>query len=277
MNTSVLSEYYTLSNGVRIPRLGLGTWLIYDDIAAEAVRNAVRTGYTLIDSAEDYGNERGVGEGVRTSGVPRENLFVTSKVDCHVKDHDSAVAAIEETLSKLDIGYLDLLLIHSPQPWECFRGENHFFKENIEVWKVMEDYYRRGKVRAIGVSNFLKADLENIIRNCEIRPMVNQIKVFPGNTPRRLIDYCQSQGILVESYSPLGHGQMMESRVVGALAGKYRVSIAQLCIRYCIQLGTVALPKTTDPAHMLNNAQLDFEIDKDDMNLLRNLNREEEY
>lgn len=267
---SVLDETYTLSNGVTIPRLGLGTWFIDDDKAAGAVKAAIGVGYRNIDTAQAYGNERGVGEGVRGSGVPREELFVSTKLAAEIKDYDQAVAAIEESLALLDIGYIDLMLIHAPQPWEDFRGGD-YFEGNLAAWRALEEALEAGKVRAIGVSNFLERDLENILEHGAVVPHVNQILVHAGNTPSGLIDYCGGKGILVEAYSPIAHGKILDNPRVGAIAAGYGVSVPQLCIRYTLQLGTVSLPKTANPEHMRSNAELDFEISEADMDTLRGL------
>lgn len=267
---SVLDETYTLSNGVTIPRLGLGTWFIDDDKAAGAVKAAIGVGYRNIDTAQAYGNERGVGEGVRGSGVPREELFVSTKLAAEIKDYDQAVAAIEESLALLDIGYIDLMLIHAPQPWEDFRGGD-YFEGNLAAWRALEEALEAGRVRAIGVSNFLERDLENILVHGVVVPHVNQVLVHAGNTPLGLIGYCGGKGILVEAYSPIAHGKILDNPRVGAIAAGYGVSVPQLCIRYTLQLGTVSLPKRVNPEHMRVNARVDFEISAGDMGVLRDL------
>lgn len=267
---SILNETYTLSNDITIPKLGLGTWFIDDDKAAEAVRAAIEIGYRNIDTAQAYGNERGVGEGVRTSGVPREQLFVSTKLAAEIKDHDAAAAAIEESLARLDIGYIDLMLIHAPQPWDDFRGGN-YDEGNLAAWRALEEAHQAGKIRAIGVSNFLQTDLDNILQNGTVTPHVNQVLAHAGNTPRELIDYCGSKGIVIEAYSPIAHGEILNSKQVAAIADKYDVSVPQLCIRYTLQLGTVSLPKTANPDHMRSNAQVDFVISDEDMDALGNL------
>ncbi|OBG89470.1 2,5-diketo-D-gluconic acid reductase [Mycobacterium sp. E802] len=267
---SILTETYTLSNGVEIPKLGLGTWLIDDALVADAVRAAVEIGYRNIDTAQAYGNERGVGEGVRTSGVDRDELFVSTKLAAEIKDYDDAVAAIEGSLDKLGLEYIDLMLIHSPQPWNDFRGGD-YAEGNREAWRALENAYKAGKLRSIGVSNFEETDLDNILGACTVAPHVNQILVHAGNTPGDLIAYCGSKDILVEAYSPIAHGEILKNQDVAAIAEKYRVSVPQLCIRYTLQLGTVSLPKTANPEHMRSNAQLDFVISDDDMDVLRNL------
>lgn len=267
---TILNDTYTLSNGLPIPKLGLGTWFIDDDQAAQAVRDAVEIGYRNIDTAQAYGNERGVGEGVRTASVPREELFVSTKLAAEIKDYDRAAAAIDGSLAKLGLDYVDLMLIHSPQPWNDFRGGS-YADGNREAWRALEDAYKAGKLRSIGVSNFEEADLENILGSCSVAPHVNQLLVHAGNTPTQLIDYCKSKNILVEAYSPIAHGEIFKNDDVRAMAEKYGVSVPQLCIRYTLQLGTVSLPKTANPEHMRSNAQVDFVISETDMAALQDL------
>lgn len=273
----ILQESYRLANGVQIPKLGLGTWFIEDDEAAQAVRDAVAAGYRLIDTAQAYGNERGVGEGVRTCGLPREQLFVTSKVAAEAKSYEAAAQSIDETLAKMGLEYLDMMIIHSPQPWAEFRVENRYFAENKEVWRALEDAYEAGKLRAIGVSNFLQDDLENLLEGCRIKPMVNQILLHITNTDKALLEYCRAQGILVEAYSPIAHGEALKNPAITRMAEKYGVTPAQLCIRYVLQLGTVALPKTANPAHMRDNSAVDFQISPEDMQTLEAMEKIESY
>jgi diketogulonate reductase-like aldo/keto reductase len=271
---SILTDTYTLANDVAIPKLGLGTWFIDNDKAADAVRAAVEIGYRNIDTAQAYGNEQGVGEGVRQSGVPREELFVSTKLAAEVKDYEDAVAAINGSLATMGLDYIDLMLIHAPQPWDDFRGGD-YSDGNLAAWKALEEAYRAGKLRAIGVSNFLQDDLNNIIEHGTVTPHVNQILVHAGNTPSELIAYCQSKGLLVEAYSPIAHGEILNNQDVAAIAEKYGVSVPQLCIRYTIQLGTVSLPKTANPDHMRSNADTDFAISDQDMQALRNLDEKD--
>ena len=273
----ILQESYRLENGVQIPRLGLGTWFIADDKAARAVRDAVEVGYRLIDTAQAYGNERGVGEGVRTCGLSRKDLFVTSKVAAEAKTYEAAARSIDETLDKMGLDYLDMIIIHSPQPWTEVRVEKRYFAENKEVWRALEDAYAAGKLRAIGVSNFLQDDLENLLEDCRIKPMVNQILLHITNTDRALLEYCRAQGILVEAYSPIAHGEALKNPAITQMAEKYGVTPAQLCIRYVLQLGTVALPKTANPAHMRDNAVVDFQISPEDMHTLETMEKIESY
>ena len=273
----IFDESYTLSNGVVIPKLGFGTWFIDDDRVVEAVCSAVEIGYRSIDTAQAYDNERGVGEGVRKCGLSRDQIFVTSKVGAEHKSYDGVAWSIGETLGRMGLDYLDLMIIHSPQPWEEWRGERRYFEENRQAWRALEDAYKAGKVRAIGVSNFLIDDLESLLPYCEIKPMVNQILVHAGNTPKDLIAFCASQNIQIESYSPMGHGEVLNSGILREVACRYGVSVAQLCIRYVLQLGTVALPKTGNPVHMKDNASVDFEISSQDMELLSSLENVTDY
>ncbi len=273
----VLNENYTLSNGVKIPKIGLGTWLIPDGEAAQAVRDAVAMGYRHIDTAQAYGNERGVGEGVRTCGVPREEIFVTSKVAAEHKTYESVAKSIDESLAKLGMDYMDLMIIHCPQPWAEFRGERRYFTENKEVWRALEKAYKDGKVKAIGVSNFLVDDIENILDGCEVKPMVNQILTHITNTPLELINFCREHGILCEAYSPIAHGEALKNRLILSVAEKYSVTPAQLCVRYALQLGMVVLPKTSNPEHMKNNADIEFEISAEDMDILELAEKIKDY
>ena len=270
----ITDETYTLSHGVEIPKLGLGTWFIDDDKAAQAVRDAVAAGYRNIDTAQAYGNERGVGEGVRTADVPREELFVSTKLAAEIKDYEGAVAAIDSSLATMGLEYIDLMLIHSPQPWDDFRGGD-YAEGNRAAWRALEEALAAGKLRAIGVSNFQQADVESLLDGASVVPHVNQLLVHVGNTPAELIEYCTGKGILVEAYSPMAHGEMMKNSEVTAMAERYGVSVPQLCIRYTLDLGTVSLPKTANPAHMRDNAQVDFTISEDDMNTLRGLEHRE--
>lgn len=274
----ILNETYKMNNGIKIPKLALGTWLIDNNKAAEAVRQAIKIGYRHIDTAQAYGNECGVGEGVRTSGISRDKIFVTSKVAAENKTYESATYSIDETLRKMGFDYIDMMIIHSPQPWrEVNQSENRYFKENSQVWKAMEDAVKTGKVKAIGVSNFLKEDIENILSCCEIRPAVNQILAHISNTPFDLIRYCESKNILLEAYSPIAHGKALENKLIAKMAEKYSVSIPQLCINYDLQLGMVVLPKTDNPEHMKSNTDLDFTISNEDMEILKNVPHIEDY
>ncbi len=273
----ILNENFTLANGVTIPKLGLGTWFISDEDAAQAVKEAIALGYRHIDTAQAYMNERGVGEGIRTSGVKREELFVTTKLAAEVKSYDEAVVAIEGSLKTMGLDYLDLMIIHSPKPWMEFHEEDAYFEGNREAWRALEDAYKAGKLKAIGISNFQQADIENILESCKVKPMVNQILAHISNTPKGLIDFCKENDILVEAYSPVAHGELMKSQEITKMAEKYGVSVPQLSIRYCLELGLLPLPKTANPAHMKNNTEVDFVISGEDMEILKNMKQIENY
>lgn len=268
----------TLSNGVKIPQMALGTWFIDDDKAADAVRAAVAIGYRHFDTAQAYGNERGVGEGVRTAGIPREDIFVTSKVAAEHKDYDSAAASIDASLEKMGLDYIDMMIIHSPQPWaDVNQSDNRYFAENREVWRALTDAYKAGKVKAIGVSNFLKEDIDNLYDWADVKPMVNQVLCHISNTPLDLIDYCQKKDIAVEAYAPVAHGEALKNPAIAVMAEKYGVTVPQLCIRYDIELGTIVLPKTANPDHMRSNADVDFVISDDDMETLKHIEKIKDY
>lgn len=272
-----MNEFFELSNGLKIPKVGLGTWLIDNGKVEEVVECALEAGYRHIDTAQAYGNEEGVGKAIRKSNIARQDLFITSKIAAEAKAYQEAYDSINETLNKMGLDYLDLMIIHSPQPWQEFRDDNRYFKENKEVWKALETAYQEGKVKAIGVSNFLKDDLENILTSCQIKPMVNQILTHISNTKTELIKFCKENDILVEAYSPIAHGAILKNENIIAMANKYNVSVARLCIRYIIQLGLVALPKASSKEHLIDNLKVDFEISEEDMEVLKAIKTIEDY
>jgi diketogulonate reductase-like aldo/keto reductase len=273
----ILQEKYTLSNGVEIPKLGLGTWFINNKDVVQAVKDATKIGYRHIDTAQAYQNEGGVGNGIRTCGVNRGEMFVTTKLAAEIKSYNESVASIDESLKKLGLDYIDMMIIHSPKPWAKFSENESYFEGNRQAWRALEDAYKAGKIRAIGLSNFEKADIDNILEVCSIEPMVNQILAHISNTPKELIDYCQEKAILVEAYSPIGHGELLKSQEIKAIAEKYKVSVPQIGIRYCLQLGLLPLPKTANPNHLKTNAELDFVIAEEDMEFLKNRQQIEHY
>lgn len=273
----ILKETYTLSNGLHIPKLGLGTWKIPDERASEAVKEALALGYRHIDTAQAYQNESGVGKGLRASDIPRDDIFVTTKLAAEIKSHDEATKAIDGSLEALGLESIDLMLIHSPQPWRKFGQEERFFEGNREAWRALEDAYEAGKLKAIGVSNFQQVDLDNILESCRIAPMVNQILAHISNTPEALIAYTMERGILVEAYSPIAHGELLKNEAVEKMARKYGVSVPQLAIGYTLQLGLLPLPKTANPEHMKSNADVNFTISEEDMQTLRTLPQIEDY
>lgn len=267
-----------LNNGIEVPQLGLGTWFIDDKQVASTIKEAVNLGYRHFDTAQAYGNEKGVGEGIRTCGVAREDLFVVSKVAAEHKTYQAAKESIDQTLETMGLDYLDMMIIHSPQPWDKVnQSDDRYVEGNRAAWKALEDAYKEGKLKAIGVSNFKKEDIESLLEVCEIKPMVNQILLHISNTPVDLINYCNEQGIVVEAYSPIGHGEILNQPAIKEMADKYHVSVAQLCIRYTLQLGAISLPKTANPDHLKTNSDIDFVISDEDMEALKHFKQIESY
>jgi len=263
----MLEESVTLNTGAKMPVLGFGTWQIKEEDAEEAVSNALSLRYRHIDTAVAYHNEKAVGEAIRKSGIAREDIFLTSKVPAEAKSYKKAKEEIEGSLKRLGVDYLDLMLIHCPKPWALYLGHfpKSYDKENLEVWKALSEAKEAGKIRAIGVSNFSIKDLKNILEHSLIVPAVNQIPVHVGHVDQELIAFCKEQGIAVEAYSPIATGRLLKKKALAEMAGRYGVSVAQLCIRFCYQLGTVPLPKASHKEHMEQNTQIDFAISKGDM------------
>jgi len=273
----ILEEKYTLSNGVKIPKLGLGTWFINNNDAECVLKDAIAIGYRHIDTAQAYQNEDGIGKGIKNCGEKRENLFVTTKLDASVKTYNETLKSIDDSLNRLQLEYLDLMLIHSPKPWEKFLEKELYLNENKEVWRAFEEAYSQGKLRSIGVSNFSEIDLQNIFESCSVKPMVNQILAHISNTPQKLLEFCNSNNILVEAYSPMAHGELFKNQLVTKIATDYNVSVAQLAIKYCLQLGMLPLPKSSTIDNMKTNIKLDFEISSIDLNFLLSIDQIKNY
>ena len=274
----MFGEYYILNNGIKIPKLGLGTWLINNEAATNAVKDAIKLGYRHIDTAEAYENEVEVGKGIKESGIKREEIFLTTKLAAEAKNYETAKRNIQESLDKLDCDYIDMMIIHSPQPWmEVNQSDNRYEKGNLEAWKALEEFYKAGKIKAIGVSNFQIDDLKNILENAEVKPAVNQILCHISNTPLELIKFCEENDILVESYSPIAHGKILNNNLIKEIASKYNATVAQLSIKYTIQLGTVSLPKSSTKSHIEENSKLDFTISDSDMEILKNFEHIKDY
>jgi len=273
---TVLTEYFELGNGNPIPKLGFGTWQTPNAVAPEAVTTALRLGYRHIDTAHAYGNEAGVAQGLKASGLVRDQVFITTKVRAEFKSYDQAVQSIAESLAALDTAYVDLLLIHAPKPWAEMGGRSDamYFDQNVAVWQALEEAYQRGDARALGVSNFQVADLENITSRCEIAPAANQIEVNIGYPEADLVAYCQQRGILVEAYSPIATGGLLDHAGIKAVADKYGKSVAQVCLRWVLQKDCLPLPKSVHEAYIRQNTEVDFEISADDMATLDGLSAE---
>lgn len=272
----IVDETLTLNNGVKIPKLALGTWEIADNQVAEVVETALQLGYRHIDTAQAYGNEAGVGKGIKNSGIKREEIFVNSKVAAEIKNYDEAKKSIDDTLLKMGLEYLDMMIIHNPQPWiEVNQSDDRHYEGNLETWRALEDAMKAGKLRAIGVSSFQPDDLRNLLVNSDIKPMVNQILCHIGATPNDLIEFSQDHEIAVEAFSPVAHGAALSNPVIKQMADKYQVSVAQLCIRYDWQLNTIVLPKASSCAHIKQNAEIDFTISAEDMATLAQVKLED--
>lgn len=268
---TTLTDTYTLNNGVKIPKVGFGTWQIPDGKTAyDAVSFALEAGYRHIDTAYVYGNEKSVGRAIRDFGLPRDQVFVTSKLPAEVKDAKNVRSYAEETLSNLGLDHLDLYLIHAPWPWGQ-AGQRHWDEENAAVWAEMVRANKDGLSRAVGVSNFDKHDLESLIKSTDLVPAVNQIKYYVGFTEPIIRTYAESQGILIEAYSPLATGGILNNVDIEEIAEHYGVSVPQLAIRFCIQNGVLPLPKATSQAHVEANTNLDFTISAEDMATLNAL------
>jgi diketogulonate reductase-like aldo/keto reductase len=264
------NKYFILKNNVKIPAIAIGTWQVAPgEEAYNTVKSALLAGYRHVDTAYAYGNEESVGKAIRDSGIPREEIFITTKLPADIKNYDGARATCLESLKNLGVDYLDLYLIHAPWPWSAV-GTN-CDEGNTAAWRAMIDLYNEGKIRAIGVSNFHPADIENLIKTTGFSPMVNQIRYFIGNTQQHITDYCRERDILVEAYSPLATGALVNDEHMVALSEKYGKSIPKICIRYCIEKGTLPIPKSTNPTRIRENLDVDFKIDKEDVAYLDSL------
>lgn len=258
-----LSDTFTLNNGVKIPCIGYGTWQTPSgEVARASIKEAIRTGYRHIDAAAYYENEPDVGKGILESGIAREELFVTSKVWNTERGYDKTMAAFEKSSKDLALDYLDLYLIH----WPASSNQYENWEElNLSTWKALTELYKSGKIKAIGVSNFMPHHLAALM-DTEVPPMVDQVEFHPGMLQKETLDYCKKNGIQMEAWSPLGRGTMLTNPVLVEIAEKYKKSVAQLCIRWCLQHQVVPLPKSVTPARIVENVQVfDFEIADEDM------------
>lgn len=261
---------YTLSNNVTIPELGFGTWQTPDgDVAVASVKKALEVGYRHIDTAQGYKNEASVGQAIKESGIPREELFLTTKLWNANHSYDLVMSSFEESLEKLQTDYIDLFLIHWPNP-VAFR--DNWQTANAETWRAFEELYQAGKIKAIGVSNFLPHHFEELKKTAIIFPMVNQIFLAPGELQEEVVTYCQEHDVLLEAYSPLGTGKIFDVPEMKALAEKHQKSIAQVALRWSLQHGFLPLPKSVTPSRIEENIHVfDFELSEEDMNTIDQL------
>ena len=255
---------YTLSNNVSIPELGFGTWQTPNgDVAVSAVKKALEVGYRHIDTAQGYKNEDSVGQAIKESGIPREEIFLTTKLWNENHSYDLVLSSFEESLKKLQTDYIDLFLIHWPNP---VKFRDNWQSANAETWRAMEELYQAGKIKAIGVSNFLPHHFEELKKTATIFTMVNQIFLAPGELQKEVVSYCQEHNVLLEAYSPLGTGKIFDVPEMQELSDKYGKTIAQIAIRWSLQHGFLPLPKSVTPSRIEENlAVFDFELSDEDM------------
>lgn len=265
-----LKDSYKLHNGVQIPCIGFGTWQTPNgDVAVASVKTALEVGYRHIDTAAGYGNEESVGIAVRESGIQREEIFITSKLQNSEHGYDNTIRAFEDTMKKLDMDYLDLYLIHWPNP---IKFRTNWREANAGTWKAFEELYKAGRIRSIGISNFHPRHIDELIKTATILPMVNQIRLCPGDTQDEVVNYCKERNILLEAYSPLGTGRIFEVPEMQNLAAKYGKSIAQICVRWSLQMGFLPLPKSVNEERIKENAEVfDFELSGEDVKFIANL------
>lgn len=257
-------EEYILNNNVKIPQIGFGTSLVEGKECIDNIKDALKIGYRHIDTASVYKNEKEIGKAIKESNILREEIFITSKVWKDSMGYENTMKSFNQTLEDLGVEYIDLFLIH----WPCNKDKSI----NIETWKALEDLYISGKVKAIGLSNFLKHHLEWILEACEIKPMVDQIEYHPGLTRTETVSFCKENNIIVEAWAPLGKGKMLQNEDLVRIASKYGKSVAQICIKWCVQNGIIPLPKSSNIERMKQNLDIfDFEISKEDMDFINGM------
>lgn len=264
-----MENYFVLRNGVQMPSVGYGTYKTTDNKDEQLISMALEAGYRLLDTAAFYGNEEFIGSAIRKSGIPREELFLTSKVWKTELGYEKTMKSFAQSLKRLGTEYLDLFLIHWPRP----DLETKNWKELVqESWKALEDLYRQGKVKSIGVSNFLPHHLEALKETAQVLPMVDQLELHVGYMQEAAVQYCKENGIQVQAWSPLGRRRVLEEPMVLQMAQKYGVSPAQVLLKFLLQQGIAVIPKASSPERMKQNlADLEFEISFCDLSMLRSL------
>lgn len=256
-------EHYVLNNGVEIPAVAFGTYKAADGKSADVIRAAIGAGYRYFDTASFYGTETYLAEAIRESGIPRREFFIASKLWKDEMGYENVKSAFERTLNNLRTDYLDLYLIHWPLPEPGYKDWKQLDKE---TWRAMEELYEAGKIRAIGLSNFLPHHIENILKDCRVRPAVDQIEYHPGYSQEAVVNYCRERGILVQAWSPIGRSRVLDEPLVKELAAKYDVSPAQICLKFAVQRNIIPLPKSSSEGRMRENLDLySFELEQDDI------------
>lgn len=260
---------FKLHNDIEMPAIGFGTYKLKEgEECYESVKFALENNYRHIDTAAVYENETSVGEAIQVSGIPREELFVTTKVWNPDRGYETTLKAFEDSLSRLGLDYVDLYLIHWPANTKQF---SHAKELNAETWRAMEHLYESGKVRAIGVSNFLVHHLEELLETATVIPMVNQIEYHPGYLQQETVDFCHRHHIIVEAWSPLGRGRVLEDSLLVQLAQKYAVSIGAICLQFALQQGICILPKSATPSRIIENNTINFELELQDIEAIKNM------
>lgn len=257
---------YKLNNGITIPEIGFGTWQLTENVE-QVIHWALNAGYTHIDTAAAYKNEKEIAEAIKTSGKKRSDLFLTTKVWASERGYENAKKAIETSLANLETDVIDLMLIH----WPAKTNQENWEEENAQTWKALEEYYAQGKIRAIGVSNFMVHHLEALLKTAKVKPMVNQIEYHPGYLQEDVVAFCKEHDILVEAWSPIGSGRILEDQLLNDLAKKYNTNVGVICIQFCLQNGILPLPKSTSQKNIENNIQINFQLDDEDMVLIKNM------
>lgn len=264
-----IQNHFALENGVQIPNIAYGTYKAAEGKTSDVIKLAIEAGYRHFDTASFYKTEEPLREAIEESKIPREDFFITSKLWKDEMGYENAKKACRASMERLGTGYLDLYLIHWPIPAPDYKEWKAL---DLETWRALEELYKEGRVKAIGVSNFLPHHLENILQNCKIRPMTDQIEFHPGYTQEATVKYCQEHGILVEAWSPIGRQRILKEPVIQKMAASYQVSVAQICLRFALQRGIVPLPKSSSRERMEQNQDLfSFEISEEDMYRLMTL------
>ena len=264
-----IHDTYTLNNGVKVPCIAFGTYKAAEGNSADIIAAAIDEGYRYFDTASFYETEEYLAEAIQKSGLPREDFFIATKLWKEEMGYEETLAAFERSSKRLNADYIDLYLIHWPKPTHDYENWKQL---NIDTWKALEKLYKEGKVRAIGVSNFLPHHLDNLFENCEIKPMVDQIEYHPGYTQEATVQYCKQHDILVQAWSPIARGRILQDVTLIEMAEKYSVSVAKLALRFCIQNEVLPLPKASSKERMRENMDLfDFEISDEDMKRLNTL------
>ena len=268
----VIKDTLTLRHGVVIPLLGFGTWQIKDGEEAYAsTLAALAAGYRHIDTAAAYRNESSIGRAIKDSGIPRGQLFITTKLESHLKNYEQTFVEFEQSRQRLGLDYIDLYLIHAPWPWSEWQTNPDYSKGNIAAWKAMEKLYQEKKVRSIGVSNFEISHLEKLFQGIDLLPHVNQIALWIGRPQKAVRAFCSEKEIAIEAYSPLATGRIFKLDLLHTLAKKYKKTPAQIAIRFTVELGAITLPKSTNPSRIIENGELDFKLERDDLHALLEL------